>query len=60
MSIPRTQYFQYKSAIKTANDDRDKDRAKASLREIQRQLIVQYGANDDDVQYLLKMFYYDV
>ncbi|MBQ7255701.1 MAG: hypothetical protein IJS31_05610 [Oscillospiraceae bacterium] len=49
-------YDTYKSAIDVANRSKDKD----ALREIQKQLIVRYGADNDDVQYLLKRFDYYV
>lgn len=49
-------YDIYKSAIDVANSSKDKD----ALREIQKQLIVRYGADNDDVQYLLKRFAYYV
>ena len=49
-------YDVYKSAIDVANSSKDKD----ALREIQKQLIVRYGADNDDVQYLLKRFDYYV
>ena len=49
-------YYAYKSAIGVANDNKDKD----ALREIQKQLLVRYGLENSDVQYLLKMFRYSV
>lgn len=49
-------YDRYKSAITTANELKDKD----SLREIQMQLIARYGLDNRDVQYLLKLFAYNV
>ena len=49
-------YDIYKSAIDVANDNKDKD----ALREIQKQLVVRYGMENDDVRYLLKRFRYSV
>jgi len=49
-------YDRYKSAITTANELKDKD----SLRKIQMQLIARYGLDNKDVQYLLKLFAYNV
>lgn len=56
MSIPTNEYYQYRSAIEAANDSQDKE----ALRQIQKQLIAKYGADDRDVYYLLKMFRYNV
>ena len=50
------EYDRYKSAILTANDAKDKD----ALRQIQMQLIANYGLDNDDVQRLLKLFRYNV
>jgi len=49
-------YKKYLSAIKQANDDVDKD----ALRRIQKQLIANYGLNNEDVLKLLKKFKYTV
>ena len=49
-------YYKYRSAIEAANDRADKD----ALREIQKQLIVKYGLDDRDVDYLIKKFRYNV
>ena len=49
-------YDIYRSAILTANESKDKE----ALRQIQLQLIVRYGLNNDDVQRLLKLFRYNV
>lgn len=56
MSIPSSEYNRYLAAIKAANDSQDKE----ALRQIQKQLIAQYGPDDRDVYYLLKMFRYNV
>ena len=50
------EYELYKSAILAANDTEDKE----SLRQIQKQLIANYGLDNDDVQQLLKYFRYSV
>ena len=49
-------YEIYKSAILTANDEKDKD----ALRKIQMQLVSRYGLDNDDVQQLLRLFRYSV
>ena len=46
------EYELYKSAILAANDTEDKE----SLRQIQKQLIANYGLDNEDVQQLLKYF----
>ena len=53
-------YNIYLSAIKTANDMSDKDRAKEMLRNIQAEMISSYGLSDSDVEYLIKQFRYYV
>lgn len=50
------EYERYKSAILAANDTEDKE----ALRQIQKQLIANYGLDNDDVQRLLKLFRYHV
>ena len=50
------EYELYKSAILAANDTEDKE----SLRQIQKQLIANYGLDNGDVQQLLKYFRYSV
>ena len=50
------EYELYKSAILAANDTEDKE----SLRQIQKQLIANYGLDKEDVQQLLKYFRYSV
>lgn len=49
-------YNKYLSAIKAANDTKDKE----ALRQIQKQLISIYGLDNNDVDYLLRQFYYSV
>ena len=50
------EYELYNSAILAANDTEDKE----SLRQIQKQLIANYGLDNEDVQQLLKYFRYSV
>lgn len=50
------EYELYKSAILAANDSKDKE----ALRQIQKQLIANYGPDNNDVYYLLKLFAYNV
>lgn len=49
-------YYKYKSAILVANEEKDKE----ALRAIQKQLIVRYGLENEDVIALLKLFKYTV
>ena len=49
-------WFDYKSAIETANYNEDKD----ALRKIKMRLIADYGPDDDSVYELLKKFRYTV
>ncbi len=53
-------YNIYLSTIKTANDMSDKDRAKEILRNVQAEMVSQYGLSDSDVEYLIKQFRYYV
>lgn len=53
-------YNKYLSVIKTANDMGDKDRAKEILRNVQAEMVSQYGLSDSDVEYLIKQFRYYV
>ena len=50
------EYDLYKAAILAANDSKDKE----ALRQILKQLIVNYGLDNSDVQYLIKLFAYSV
>lgn len=54
--IPISDYYKYKSAIEAANDSEDKE----ALRQIQKELIAEYGLKNDDVKYLLNLFKYTV
>ena len=49
-------YNNYLSAIKTANDMQNKD----ALAKIKSQLIATYGLQDNDVDYLIRQFRYNV
>ena len=51
-----SEYEKYKSAIEVSNETQDKE----ALRQIQKQLISEYGLHNDDVQILLKKFRYTV
>ena len=50
------EYDLYKAAILAANDSKDKE----ALRQILKQLIANYGLDNQDVQYLIKLFAYSV
>lgn len=54
--IPTKEYYQYVSVINTANDAKDKE----SLKQIQKQLIVKFGMDNNDVKTLIKKFRYTV
>ena len=49
-------YNKFLVIIKQANDDADKE----ALRQIQKQLIANYGTSDNDVTRLLNYFRYNV
>ena len=49
-------YNRYLSAIKAANDTADKE----ALRQIQKDMIKNYGLADNDVDYLLRQFRYNI
>ncbi len=55
-SMPAGDYNRYLAAIKAANDAADKE----ALRQIQKQLIAEYGASNDDVDYLIRQFRYNI
>jgi len=55
-TVNSSDYNNYLSAIKQANDNGDKE----SLGRIKAQLIANYGLSDNDVNYLLKQFRYNV
>lgn len=56
MSIPSSEYNRYLAAIKAANNSADKE----ALRQIQKQLVAKYGPSDNDVDWLLRQFRYNV
>lgn len=49
-------YNRYLTAIKAANDVADKE----TLRQIQKDMIKNYGLADQDVDYLIRQFRYSV
>lgn len=53
-TMPSSDYNKYLAAIKAANDSEDKE----ALRQIQKQLIANYGLDNDDVEYLINQFRY--
>lgn len=55
-SMTAREYDSYKSAILAANDSKDKE----ALRQIQKELIANYGLDNSDVRYLLRLFAYSV
>ena len=52
-------YNKYLEAIKAANDC-EASRARELLRQIQADMIARYGANDNDVNYLIRQFRYHI
>lgn len=49
-------YNRYLAAIKVANDAADRE----ALRQIQKDMIKNYGLADNDVDYLLRQFRYNI
>lgn len=49
-------YNRYLAAIKAANDTADKE----ALRQIQKDMVKNYGLADNDVDYLLRQFRYNI
>lgn len=49
-------YNRYLAAIKAANDTADKE----ALRQIQKDMIKNYGLADHDVDYLIRQFRYNI
>ena len=49
-------YNRYRVAIKAANDAADKE----ALRQIQKDMIKNYGLADNDVDYLIRQFRYNI
>jgi len=54
--MPSSDYNRYLAAIKAANDRADKE----ALRQLQRDMIARFGLGDDDVDYLIRQFRYNV
>lgn len=54
--MPSSDYNKYLAAIKAANDRADRD----ALRQIQMDMIARYGLSDNDVDYLIRQFRYNV
>ena len=52
-------YNQYLAAIKAANDC-EASRARELLRQIQADMIANYGLRDNDVDYLIRQFRYNI
>lgn len=52
-------YNKYLAAIKAANDC-DSTRARELLRKIQADMIARYGLGDNDVDYLIRQFRYNI
>ena len=52
-------YNKYLAAIKAANDC-EASRAKELLRGIQADMIARYGLSDNDVNYLIRQFRYNI
>ena len=57
--MPSKEYNRYLAAIKAANDC-EAYRAKELLRQIQADMISHYGLGDNDVDYLIRQFRYNV
>ena len=55
-SMSSCDYNRYLAAIKAANDTEDRD----ALRQIQKDLIKNYGLGDKDVDYLIRQFRYNI
>lgn len=55
-TMPSSEYNRYLAAIKAANDSADQE----ALRQIQKFLIASYGLANDDVDYLIRQFRYNV
>ena len=52
-------YNRYLAAIKAANDC-EPSRARDLLRKIQADMIAEYGISDNDVDYLIRQFRYNI
>ncbi|MBP3452214.1 MAG: hypothetical protein J6M20_00680 [Clostridia bacterium] len=58
--MPSSDYNKFLSAIKYANDMRDSAEAKKQLQAIRASMIEKYGMNNDDVEYLMRQFRYNI
>lgn len=54
--MPSSDYNRCLATIKAANDSADWD----ALRQIQKDMIARYGLGDNDVDYLIRQFRYNV
>lgn len=54
--MPSSDYNRYLAAIKAANDAENRE----LLRKIRDDLLLKYGPLDDDVDYLIRQFRYNV
>lgn len=57
--MPSSDYNKYLAAIKAANDC-EPSRARELLRQIQADMIAKYGLSDNDVDYLIRQFRYNI
>ena len=58
MIMNSSDYNKYLAAIKAANDC-EPSRARELLRQIQADMIANYGIRDNDVDYLIRQFRYN-
>lgn len=56
LNMPSSDYNRYLAAIKAANDAGNKE----ALRKIRDALYSEYGPLDDDVDYLIRQFRYNI
>ncbi len=52
-------YNKYLASIKVANDC-EASRARELLRQIQADMVAKYGVSDNDVDYLIRQFRYNI
>ena len=57
--MPSSDYNKYLAAIKAATDC-EPSRARELLRQIQADMIAKYGLSDNDVDYLIRQFRYNI
>lgn len=58
--MPYSDYNKFLAAIKVANDMKDASDAKEQLRNIRDAMIKAYGLLNDDVEYLMRQFRYNI